>query len=74
MKKVSPSFFKGIVFIRLSSLPLFQQEELMEWLPPTSMINISVGGNALEDCLLYTDYEYWFDNFYAESAIEMQEI
>ena len=64
MRKLSPSFFRGIKFIRTSNLPLRQYDELMNWLPPTSMIMIRVDDVVFKDCIQYKDYEYWFENFF----------
>ena len=73
MKKISPSFFRGITFIRICNLPQVQHEELVEWLPPTSIINIKIDDIILEDCLQYKDYEYWFENFFIKEEIGLEE-
>jgi len=71
MRKISPSFFKGITFIRISNLPRIQHQELLEWLSPTSIINIKVNGVILEDCLQYKDYEYWYENQFVDKELSM---
>jgi len=76
MRKSNPSLFRGISFVRLSSIPLHQYEVLISWLSPASIIMIQMeDGSILDDCVQYADYEYWFESFYQkEEDLALQEV
>ncbi|MDN4166790.1 hypothetical protein QWY31_14860 [Cytophagales bacterium LB-30] len=67
MDKVRPTFHNGLEFIQVSSLPGSQAQSLGEWLPISSYIKLMVNNISLEDCVLYKEYEYWFEYCYQKA-------
>ena len=61
MKKVSIRTYKGIEYIQLSALPTAQAESLMLTLSQRTLIKILIGDVILNDCVLYSAYEKWFE-------------
>ena len=62
MKKINSEFFKGIEFIRIANLPEDQRVALLAELDPEHLINIQINSKVEKNCVLYTDYSYWFDH------------
>lgn len=67
MEKLESSNYRGIDYIRLNDLPDNQYLSFMEWVGKESIITIQVNGNALKNCVQYSDYCYWFDKVFSES-------
>ncbi len=61
MQKISPEFFEGIAFVQLYSLPLRQHEAICSWLSADSYHKFSLPDKVMDDCILYDEYEYWFE-------------
>jgi hypothetical protein len=61
MEKIEKSTFKGIHFIELKSLPLEHAEALRQSLTQRTLIKIIQDDVILEDCVLYSAYEEWFE-------------
>lgn len=51
--------FKGIEFVRVSSLSKDQQRQLWESFDPEKIIKIIRDKSLLNDCILYSDYIAW---------------
>ncbi|MTI30453.1 hypothetical protein [Xanthovirga aplysinae] len=64
MRKAQPLYYNGLIFIPLSKLPLDQQRSFSEWFPETNYKKIRYFKIELDDCILYEEYEYWFDNLF----------
>ncbi|MGW8121774.1 hypothetical protein ACV07N_03870 [Roseivirga echinicomitans] len=63
--KVNPHIDLGTGYIQVSKLPFDQILKLREWLPQTSFIRLNLAGQVFEDCIQYSEYEYWFDFQYS---------
>jgi len=62
--KVSSSFYKGIQYVPVSSLPKEQRERLLLTIDTELFIKILVDGKLTGNCLQFKDYESWFENVY----------
>ena len=62
--KVNSTIYKGIEYIQLSSLPADQKEKLLQTINHDLFIKILVDEKLIGNCLLFKDYEIWFDNIY----------
>ena len=61
MRKAIPHIDSGAGYIQLSRLPFNQAIELRNWLPITSLITVKSEEGLVNDCIQYSEYEYWFD-------------
>lgn len=69
MEPVSPQIYKGIFFIQINMLPINQRQQFKEWLPETSKIKIQAGNHIMKDCVTYSDYKFWFNNFFWNNGL-----
>ncbi len=51
--------FKGIEFVRISSLPAEQKEKIWQSFQHDKIIKIVKDKTLLNDCILYNDYLSW---------------
>lgn len=51
--------YKGIEFVRISSLPEDQKAAIWQSLERDKVIKILKADSLLNDCILYTDYIEW---------------
>jgi len=58
-----PEHYKGILYVRLSSLPGEQKEKLREAYNRESIIKIIKDNSIINDCILYTDYLGWYHQY-----------
>jgi hypothetical protein len=56
--------YKGIEYVRVSSLPADQKEHLYKSLNHQLIINILKDNSLLNDCLQYQHYITWYENIY----------
>jgi predicted transcriptional regulator of viral defense system len=63
MKKVFPHINQGIGYVQISKLPFNQSIKFRSWISRNSLVNVSTGARTIEDCVQYSEYEYWFDVF-----------
>jgi sensor histidine kinase YesM len=56
--------FKGIEYIRISSLPDDQKNRLYKSLNHKLIINILKDDSLMNDCLQYQHYITWYENIY----------
>ena len=54
--------FKGIEFVRISSLPRDQQEKIWNSFEHEKIIKIIRDQALLNDCIMYQDYVFWLRN------------
>ncbi|HWA32533.1 MAG TPA: hypothetical protein VG737_00310 [Cyclobacteriaceae bacterium] len=54
--------FKGIEFVRISSLPAEQKEKIWQSFQHDKIIKIVKDTTLLNDCILYNDYLSWLNN------------
>jgi hypothetical protein len=66
--KIPPESFKGIEFVRISSLPGDQKEKIWNSLQHDKIIKIVKDQSLLNDCVLYQDYLSWFNQQPSEFA------
>lgn len=59
--RVESELYKGIEFVRVSSLPEDQKEKIKTSLPKDKLIKILKDGSLIEDCIQYADYLAWFE-------------
>ena len=72
MNKAYPHINQGAGYIQLSRLPFNQCLKLKNWLSQNSLIKIRTDNREIEDCIQFSEYEYWFDFFYAEKERESE--
>ncbi len=53
--------FKGIEFIRISSLPQEQKDQIWQSFQQDKIIKIVKDQALMNDCILYQDYLSWLD-------------
>lgn len=70
MKKVFPHINQGIGYIQISKLPFNQSLKFRSWISRNSLVKVSLGSNIIDDCVQYSEYEYWIDVFDEESKKE----
>jgi hypothetical protein len=71
--RVPSEIYKGIEYIRISSLPIDQKNHLHKSLNHKLIINILKEKSLLNDCLQYQHYITWYENIY-KTAIEGKSI
>ncbi|MDZ4716759.1 MAG: hypothetical protein SH819_14940 [Cytophagales bacterium] len=57
--------FKGIEFVRISSMPKEQQERIWQTFESEKIIKIVKDQALMNDCILYADYAAWHSGFTA---------
>lgn len=62
MNKLDSTTYKGIKYIRLSTLPAEQAKALVQTLNQRTLIKILKDDIILEDCVLYTAYMQWYES------------
>lgn len=62
--KVNSTIYKGIEYVQVNSLPEDQKERLLQTINHDLFIKILVDEKLIGNCLLFKDYEIWFDNVY----------
>ena len=62
--KVNSTVYKGIEYVQVNSLPGDQKEKLLQTINHDLFIKILVDEKLIGNCLLFKDYEVWFDNIF----------
>lgn len=62
--RVPSEIYRGIEYIRISSLPIDQKNHLYKSLNQKLIINILKDESLLNDCLQYQHYITWYENIY----------
>lgn len=57
---VDPEHFKGISFVRISSLPAEQKAKIWESFDRELIVKILRDNALINDCIVYTDYLNWY--------------
>ena len=60
--------FKGIEFVRISSLPEDQKEKIWQSFQQDKIIKIVKDKALMNDCILYQDYILWLKQYQASAA------
>jgi hypothetical protein len=63
--KAQPEIFKGIEYVRISSLPGDQREKIWKSFEHNKIIKIVQDQALLNDCILYQDYITWHGEYQA---------
>ncbi len=66
--KAQPEIFKGIEYVRISSLPGEQREKIWGSFQHGKIIKIVKDQALLNDCILYQDYESWLREHHEHTA------
>jgi hypothetical protein len=61
--------FRGIKYVRISSLPENQRKQINSSLSSSLIIKILREGTVLHDCLQYNHYAAWYENIYKANPI-----
>ncbi len=62
---MASELYKGIKFVRISSLPLDQKNQILQSINPENIIKILHNDILLNDCVQYKHYEAWYKNIFA---------
>jgi len=62
--KVNSTIYKGIEYVQVNSLPEDQKERLLQTINHDLFIKILVDEKLIGNCLLFKDYEIWYENVY----------
>ena len=62
--KVNSTIYKGIEYVQVNALPPDQKEKLLQTINHELLIKILVDEKLIGNCLLFKDYEIWFENIY----------
>jgi hypothetical protein len=62
--KVNSTIYKGIEYIQVNALPPDQKEKLLQTINHDLFIKILVDEKLIGNCLMFKDYEIWFENIY----------
>jgi len=68
--RVPPESYKGIEYIRISSLPDDQKKYLNQTLHRRLIINILKDDALMNDCLQYKHYITWYEKIYKAEVQE----
>jgi len=61
MTRIQPNYGNGIEYIRLSDLPFTQKQKFSDWISVNSTFKMKVDNGFVEDCVFYSEYEYWLE-------------
>jgi hypothetical protein len=67
--RVDSEFYRGIEFIRISSLPSDQKEKIQSTLAEDKLIKILKDGVLVDNCIQYSDYLIWFEEHHQGNVI-----
>ena len=70
--KVNSTIYKGIEYVQVGSLPAEQKDKLLQTINHDLFIKILVDEKLIGNCLLFKDYEIWFENIYKGQARNKQ--
>jgi hypothetical protein len=62
---VASENYKGIKFVRISSLPVDQKNQIWKSIHQNAIIKILKGDTLLNDCIQYKHYVAWYENSYS---------
>jgi hypothetical protein len=69
--KANSQIFKGIEYVQLNTLPNDQQSKIRETLNRNFLIKILIDGKVIGNCVLYKDYEFWYDSIFNPSSVNI---
>jgi len=62
--------YKGIKFVRISSLPAEQKDQIWQSINHNCIIKILKDNALMNDCLQYTHYVTWFESIFKPSKLK----
>jgi hypothetical protein len=62
---VASENYKGIKFVRVSSLPLDQKNQIWRTINHKAIIKILKGDTLMNDCVQYNHYVTWYEKDYS---------
>jgi hypothetical protein len=62
--RASSENYKGIEYIRISSLPMIQKDYIYKSINQKLIINILKDNSLMNDCIQYQHYIIWYENIY----------
>ena len=65
--KAAAENYKGISYVRISSLPSGQKKLVWKTIDHNLIIKILIGDALINDCLQYEHYLTWYENSYVVS-------
>ena len=71
---VKSTIYKGIEYVRLSSMTKSEQERFQQSFNPNLYIKILIGEEIVHDCIQYKDYINWYTNAFPKSQHTMSVI
>lgn len=60
---VEPEHYKGIVYVRISALPIDQKIRIREGYNREAIVKILKPDSLIADCMLYADYLQWYKQY-----------
>jgi len=67
--------YRGINFVRISSLPTEQKKKIRQTVSHDLIIKIKKGDSLLTDCIQYNHYVSWYENnFRVERESKLAEV
>jgi hypothetical protein len=66
---VKSTIYKGIEFIRISSLPADQQAAMKENFDTELFIKILINETVVSDCVQYKDYSAWYASNFSKDRV-----
>lgn len=57
-----PEEYKGISFVRISSLPIDQKAKIRKSYNRESIVKILKDNTLINDCIIYDDYVKWYNS------------
>ena len=67
--EVAAEIYKGIMFVRVSSLPEEQKKLIWKSFSGQKIIKILRGKELLDDCLQYEEYQNWYHHHYKPAMV-----
>ena len=67
--KSNSKIFKGIEYVQLNQLPEEQHLKLKETINRNLLIKILIDGKVISNCILFKDYEFWYDSVFMPTSI-----
>lgn len=64
-----PEHYKGIIYVRISTLPGDQKIKIRESYNREAIVKILKDNALMNDCILYTEYLMWYKQFKGVSLV-----
>lgn len=65
--------YKGIDYVRVESLPSEEKDQIVNWLNSDTIIKIQTETELMRDCILYKDYDHWYNNVFSKISLVEEE-